>query len=170
MGRVFNWSVKAIAVPGIQDTQCGFKCFRAAAAEDLFGIQRVPGWGFDVEILHLALKRGYRVVELPIDWRYQAGEQGEARRGLVPDAAGRAAGALALAARGLRQRPISRAARGEVTGRGVTIWQSDARYRSPSPQPCRGGFETRPPAPSQSPFPLDKGRLEPAPYSIRGWG
>ena len=71
MGRVFNWSVKAIAVPGIQDTQCGFKCFRAAAAEDLFGIQRVPGWGFDVEILHLALKRGYRVLELPIDWRYK---------------------------------------------------------------------------------------------------
>ena len=71
MGRVFNWSVKAIAVPGIQDTQCGFKCFRAAAAEDLFRLQRVPGFGFDVEILHLAFKRGYRVHELPIDWRYQ---------------------------------------------------------------------------------------------------
>ena len=72
MGRVFNWSVKAIAVPRIQDTQCGFKCFRAAAAEDLFRLQHVEGFGFDVEILHLALKRGYRVHELPIDWRYQA--------------------------------------------------------------------------------------------------
>ena len=71
MGRVFNWSVKAIAVPAIQDTQCGFKCFRAAAAEDLFRLQRVPGFGFDVEILHLALKRGYSVHELAIDWRYQ---------------------------------------------------------------------------------------------------
>ncbi len=71
MGRVFNWTVKAIAVPGIQDTQCGFKCFRAAAAEDLFRLQRVPGFGFDVEILHLALKRGYRVHELPVDWIYQ---------------------------------------------------------------------------------------------------
>ncbi len=71
MGRVFNWSVKAIAVPRIQDTQCGFKCFRAAAAEDLFHLQRVEGFGFDVEILHLAFKRGYRVHELPIDWRYQ---------------------------------------------------------------------------------------------------
>ena len=72
MGRVFNWSVKAIAVPRIQDTQCGFKCFRADAAEDLFRLQRVEGFGFDVEILHLAFKRGYRVHELPIDWRYQA--------------------------------------------------------------------------------------------------
>ncbi len=71
MGRVFNWSVKAIAVRDIQDTQCGFKCFRAAAAEDLFRLQRVEGFSFDVEILHLALKRGYRVHELPIDWRYQ---------------------------------------------------------------------------------------------------
>ena len=71
MGRVFNWTVKAIAVPRIQDTQCGFKCFRAAAAEDLFRVQRTAGFSFDVEILHLALKRGYRVHELPIDWIYQ---------------------------------------------------------------------------------------------------
>ena len=71
MGRVFNWSVRAIAVPRIQDTQCGFKCFSAAAAEDLFALQRVQGFGFDVEILHLALKRGYRVLELPIDWHHQ---------------------------------------------------------------------------------------------------
>lgn len=71
MGRVFNWTVKAIAVPAIQDTQCGFKCFRASAAEDLFRLQRTAGFSFDVEILHLALKRGYRVHELPIDWVYQ---------------------------------------------------------------------------------------------------
>ena len=71
MGRVFNWTVKAIAVPAIQDTQCGFKCFRASAAEDLFRLQRTAGFSFDVEILHLALKRGYRVHELPIDWIYQ---------------------------------------------------------------------------------------------------
>lgn len=71
MGRVFNWTVKAITVAGIQDTQCGFKCFRAAAAEDLFRLQRVSGFGFDVEILHLAIRRGYSVHELPIDWVYQ---------------------------------------------------------------------------------------------------
>ena len=71
MGRVFNRAVRAIAVPRVQDTQCGFKCFAAAAAEDLFAVQRVQGFGFDVEILHLAFKRGYRVLELPIDWHHQ---------------------------------------------------------------------------------------------------
>lgn len=72
MGRVFNLIVKILAVPGFQDTQCGFKCFRRQAALDLFQSQTVDGWAFDVELLYVALRRGYRVVEVPIHWYYQA--------------------------------------------------------------------------------------------------
>ena len=71
MGRVFNWSVKLIAVGEFQDTQCGFKCFRGEAADELFQLQRTRGWGFDVEILYLALKKRMRVLEMPIDWYHQ---------------------------------------------------------------------------------------------------
>lgn len=72
MGRVFNLLVKVLAVPGFEDTQCGFKCFRRDVARDVFGRQQLTGWGFDVEVLYIALKRGYRVVEIPIHWYYQA--------------------------------------------------------------------------------------------------
>ncbi len=71
MGRVFNFLVKVIAVPGLQDTQCGFKCFRRAPAQDLFRTQRNEGWAFDVEILFIARQRRYRIVEVPIDWYYR---------------------------------------------------------------------------------------------------
>ncbi len=70
MGRVFNLIVRLLAVPGIQDTQCGFKCFRREAARDLFSAQTIDGWAFDVEILHIARQRGYRIVEVPIHWYY----------------------------------------------------------------------------------------------------
>jgi dolichyl-phosphate beta-glucosyltransferase len=70
MGRVFNFLVRLLAVRGFQDTQAGFKCFRREAAHDLFPYQTMDGWGFDVEILFLAQKRGYRVVEVPINWYY----------------------------------------------------------------------------------------------------
>jgi glycosyltransferase involved in cell wall biosynthesis len=71
MGRVFNLLVKWVAVPGLQDTQCGFKCFRRVAAEDLFRAQTEDGWAFDVEILFLARRRGYVVREVAIDWTYR---------------------------------------------------------------------------------------------------
>ncbi len=71
MGRVFNLVVRALAVKGFQDTQCGFKCFRDEAAVELFSRQRAKGMGFDAEILFLAQKRGYRIDELPVDWYYQ---------------------------------------------------------------------------------------------------
>lgn len=72
MGRVFNTIVRWFAVPGFQDTQCGFKMFRAEAAEDLFPLQTMNGWSFDVEVLYAALQRGYRIVEVPIHWYYKA--------------------------------------------------------------------------------------------------
>ena len=71
MGRVFNWVVRLVAVGGFQDTQCGFKMFRGDVAEDLFGKQRTTGWGFDVEILYIARKRGLRILEMPIDWYHE---------------------------------------------------------------------------------------------------
>jgi dolichyl-phosphate beta-glucosyltransferase len=72
MGRVFNLLVRLMAVPGIQDTQCGFKCFRREPAHDLFSAQTIDGWAFDVEILHIARRRGYRIVEVPVHWYYGA--------------------------------------------------------------------------------------------------
>ncbi len=71
MGRVYNWLIKVMAVPGFEDTQCGFKCFHTSVMEDLFSHQTIDGWGFDVELLYVAQKRGYRIVEVPIDWHYQ---------------------------------------------------------------------------------------------------
>lgn len=72
MGRVFNRLVQILAVSGIHDTQCGFKAFRRAAAENLFSRQTLTGWGFDVEILYLARKYGYRIKELPIQWYFDS--------------------------------------------------------------------------------------------------
>ncbi len=71
MGRVFNWLVRLLAVPGIQDTQCGFKMFTKEAAQTLFPLQRIDGWGFDVEVLYIARRRGMRLTEAPINWYYQ---------------------------------------------------------------------------------------------------
>jgi dolichyl-phosphate beta-glucosyltransferase len=72
MGRVFNFIVKVLAVPGFQDTQCGFKSFHRTAALDLFTHQTIDGWAFDVELLFIARRRGYTIVEVPIDWYYRA--------------------------------------------------------------------------------------------------
>lgn len=69
-GRVFSNLVKLAVLPGIEDTQCGFKCFTAPAAEDLFRVQRLDGLSFDVELLFIARLRSYRVREVPIDWHF----------------------------------------------------------------------------------------------------
>lgn len=70
MGRVFNKVVQLLAVPGLNDTQCGFKAFAAAPARELFMRQTLNGWAFDVEILYLARKMSYRIGELPIEWHF----------------------------------------------------------------------------------------------------
>lgn len=71
-GRAINTLIRLMALPGLHDTQCGFKCFRAAVAEDLFQRQTLTGWSFDIELLYIARLRGYRVLELPIPWYYGA--------------------------------------------------------------------------------------------------
>ena len=72
MGRVFNLLVRTLAVPGIQDTQCGFKAFTRSCARDVFGRQQILGFGFDVEVLFLARKLGYGIKEVPVTWTYAA--------------------------------------------------------------------------------------------------
>jgi dolichyl-phosphate beta-glucosyltransferase len=70
IGRAYNNLIRLIAVPGLHDTQCGFKCFRDSVAIDLFHQQTITGWSFDVEVLYIAQRRGYKIVELPIPWYF----------------------------------------------------------------------------------------------------
>lgn len=71
MGRLFNLVVRLLAVPSIQDTQAGFKAFTRPVARDLFGRQTIDGFGFDVELLYLARKRGYGILEVPVHWEHR---------------------------------------------------------------------------------------------------
>ncbi len=75
IGRGFNLLVRLLAVPGLQDTQCGFKCFRADAADELFRLQVLDGWTFDVEVLFLARRKGYQIAEVPIPWTHASGSR-----------------------------------------------------------------------------------------------
>jgi dolichyl-phosphate beta-glucosyltransferase len=60
--------VRVLVVPGFDDTQCGFKLFQREVARDVFMRQTISGWTFDVEVIYLALRYGYRVTEVPIHW------------------------------------------------------------------------------------------------------
>ena len=75
VGRIFNLLANLLAAPGIRDTQCGFKLFRAEAARAIFARQAIDGYAFDVEILMLAFQLGHRVVEVPIDWTHIPGSK-----------------------------------------------------------------------------------------------
>ncbi len=69
-GIVFNWVTKLLSGLPFQDTQCGFKAFRREPAQILFVQQRIERFGFDPEILFLALRHGLRVVEVPVRWSH----------------------------------------------------------------------------------------------------
>jgi glycosyltransferase involved in cell wall biosynthesis len=71
MGRVFNRVVQYVAVPGIEDSQCGFKAFSRSAALAIFRRQRLDGFGFDVEILYLARRLGYPITVVPLHWEHK---------------------------------------------------------------------------------------------------
>ncbi len=81
MGRVNNLIIKVMAIREFEDTQCGFKMFNRRSAEDLFSVQQMNGIGFDVEILFIALKRGYKIREVPITWYFDP----DSRMRLVQD-------------------------------------------------------------------------------------
>jgi dolichyl-phosphate beta-glucosyltransferase len=72
MGQTFNFVLRQLALTGVQDTQCGFKGFRRAAAQAIFSRQRIDGFAFDVEVLLLARQLGFKVVDLPVEWRNSA--------------------------------------------------------------------------------------------------
>lgn len=79
-GRGINLIIRLLILPSLQDTQCGFKCFRAEAAQDLFQKQTLWGWSFDIELLFIARRRGYKIAEVPIDWYYQSDSKVNALR------------------------------------------------------------------------------------------
>lgn len=72
IGKALNLAVQALILPGIYDTQCGFKAFTEDAAKRVFAASRVAGWGFDVEALALAKAMGYRIAEVPVYWKNDA--------------------------------------------------------------------------------------------------
>jgi dolichyl-phosphate beta-glucosyltransferase len=75
MGRLFHQLVRLLTVRGIADTQCGFKLFRGAVAQDLFSRMRMNGFVFDVEVLLMAQRRGYGIAEVPVNWVHQPGSR-----------------------------------------------------------------------------------------------
>jgi dolichyl-phosphate beta-glucosyltransferase len=73
MGKIFNLLVQGLwLVPGVWDTQCGFKLFRGAAGRELFAALKTDGFAFDVEVLHRARRRGLRIAEVPVRWSHSA--------------------------------------------------------------------------------------------------
>jgi dolichyl-phosphate beta-glucosyltransferase len=72
MGKAFNLLVQAVLLPGIWDTQCGFKLFREDVAHDAFAKLTTDGFGYDPEVLYRAKKRGVKIAEVPVIWRNSA--------------------------------------------------------------------------------------------------
>jgi glycosyltransferase involved in cell wall biosynthesis len=71
-GRCFNAVTRGIMGLRFADTQCGIKAFTREAAQTVFHLQTIERWGFDPEILFIALQRGFRVVEVPVSWAHDA--------------------------------------------------------------------------------------------------
>lgn len=67
-GNIGNIIIQILLLPGIWDTQCGFKCFSRTAVAKIFPLQKLNGWGFDVEVLALAKNLGYKIKEIPVTW------------------------------------------------------------------------------------------------------
>jgi len=70
IGRVFNTMVRWLVLPGLHDTQCGFKCFHEDVVENVFPLQTLEGMSFDSEVLFIARKKGFSIKEVPIDWYF----------------------------------------------------------------------------------------------------
>jgi glycosyltransferase involved in cell wall biosynthesis len=72
-GRAFNLALRLVLGLGYKDTQCGFKAFTRCAAQTIFPLQHIERWGFDPEILFLAMRVGFRVEEVPVQWAHREG-------------------------------------------------------------------------------------------------
>ena len=68
MGKTFNLIVQAVVLPGLWDTQCGFKLFRGDVAREIFSELKTDGFAYDVEAIYRARRRGLRVAEIPVRW------------------------------------------------------------------------------------------------------
>jgi len=75
LGKLGNILIQLTNVPGIWDTQCGFKAFTANAAQEIFSRVRTKGWGFDIEILAIARALGYKIKQIPVFWVNAAGSK-----------------------------------------------------------------------------------------------
>jgi len=75
VGNIGNRIIQALVLPGIYDTQCGFKLFKSAQAKDVFSASTIEGYGFDVEILFIAKLRNYKLEEIPVNWQNVAGSK-----------------------------------------------------------------------------------------------
>jgi dolichyl-phosphate beta-glucosyltransferase len=75
LGRIFNAFVNVLCVPGIRDTQCGFKLFTRKAADLIFSRQYIDGFAFDCELLHIAKKHGLVIKEIPVNWKNVEGSK-----------------------------------------------------------------------------------------------
>lgn len=73
LSRMSNLLIQFLAVPGIKDTQLGFKAFTAQAAKDIFPFVTINRWGFDMEVLTCAMKRGYKIKEIGVSWTENGG-------------------------------------------------------------------------------------------------
>ncbi|HSP08351.1 MAG TPA: dolichyl-phosphate beta-glucosyltransferase [Candidatus Dormibacteraeota bacterium] len=83
MGKTFNLLVQAVLLPGIWDTQCGFKLFRADVAHDVFAALSTDGFGYDPEVLYRARRKGIEIVEVPVVWRNSAPTKVSAMRSSI---------------------------------------------------------------------------------------
>jgi dolichyl-phosphate beta-glucosyltransferase len=73
LGRVFNLLLRTVLRLDFKDTQCGFKAFRQGVARTVSPLQKIERWGFDPEILFLACRSGFKVIEVPVRWGHDSG-------------------------------------------------------------------------------------------------
>ena len=107
MGQTFNRILRVVSAAPLRDTQCGFKAFRRAAAQAIFSRQKLDGFAFDVEVLLLAERLGFRVADLPVEWINSPGKQSAARARQPADAA-RCAASAATGGRDLKRDTLKR--------------------------------------------------------------
>ena len=84
-GKVFNFLMQAITGLPFKDTQCGFKAFRREAARPVFALQRIERFGFDPEVLYIARKQGWRLLEVPVVWNHAEGGELQSKLNYMRD-------------------------------------------------------------------------------------
>lgn len=114
-GRLVNLLIRLLALPGMHDTQCGFKCFHSSVVGDLFQHQTMEGWSFDIELLYIARLRSYKIVEVPIPWYFNP----ESKLNVIHDAIRMARDILQIrqnARQGVYERNRAKASHGYTPG------------------------------------------------------